>query len=197
MYFEHQHFIVALIPKTASQTVMAWCLANGLEKTVDGTPGDKPVFAIFRNHRDRIVSGITEDLFHLTYQKNPNLQSLSDSEKKQLCLVDIENWAKDPSKPITYDSHHYGNLVGYLPKNVESIQKVNWIKFEDLLLIDKIITKTVGIENTLIPLAPEHFKIVNLRPDKEWYFDQISKFPNVISWLVPYIVSQSKVETIQ
>ena len=197
MYFEHQHFLVILTPKSASTTVMSWCLANGLEKIVDDTPVDKPVFSIFRNHRDRIISGIAEDLFYLTHQKNPNLQSLSDSEKKQLCLVDIENWAKDPSRPITQEGHHYENLSGYLPKNVESIQKVNWIKFEDLLSIDKIITKTLGIENTLIPLTSEHFQIWDLRPSKEWYFYHMSKFPSVCSWLENHINSQTKVETIQ
>jgi hypothetical protein len=197
MYLEHSHFCIALTPKSASTTVLNWCIANSMQKIMDDRCVNKPMFSIFRNHRDRIISGIAEDLFRSAVNKHTNWYTLSEDDKNNLLIKDIEFWAINPAINVTSDSYHYGNLQDFLPNNIKTLEEIHWIKFEDVMAIDKIIVQYLNISSDLVVLMRQSLVWQDpVRPSKEWYYDKISKFPDAVAWIEKHINSQLVVETI-
>lgn len=197
MYFEHSHFCIALTPKSASSTVLNWCIANSMQEIIGSLCVNKPMFSIFRNHRDRIISGIAEDLYRLSLQKYPNLDSLPADERDTLLIKEIDQWAVNPATHVSPDSYHYGNLYQYLPKSISKLEDIKWIRFEDVMSIDKIIVQYLNISSDLVvPMRQSQVWQDTDRPPKEWYYDKISKFPDAVAWIEQHINSQIVVQTI-
>lgn len=197
MYFEHSHFCIALTPKSASSTVLNWCIANSMQQIIGSSQVTKPMFSIFRNHRDRIISGIAEDLYRLSLQKYPNLDSLPADERDTLLIKEIDQWAVNPATHVSPDSYHYGNLYQYLPKSISKLEDIKWIRFEDVMSIDKIIVQYLNISSDLVvPMRQSQVWQDTDRPPKEWYYDKISKFPDAVAWIEQHINSQIVVQTI-
>lgn len=197
MYLEHSHFCIALTPKSASTTVLNWCTENNMQKIIGSSQVTKPMFSIFRNHRDRIISGIAEDLFRLTANKYSNWYSMNEDDKKVLLIKDIEAWAVNPATHVSPDFYHYGNLHQYLPKSIRKLEEVKWIRFEDVMAIDKIIVQYLNISSDLVvPINQSLIWQDTVRPSKDWFYDKISKFPNAVAWIENHIDSQITVQTI-
>lgn len=197
MYFEHSHFCIALTPKSASTTVLNWCFANSMQQITESRRVTKPMFSIFRNHRDRIISGIAEDLYRLSLQKYPNLDSLPADERDTLLIKEIDHWAINPATKVSPDYYHYGNLHHYLPKSIRKPEDIKWIRFEDVMSIDKIIVQYLNISSDLVvPMRQSLVWQDPDRPSKEWYYDKISKFPNAVAWIEQHSNSQIVVQTI-
>lgn len=155
------------------------------------------MFAVYRNHKDRIISGIAEDLFSVTLQKNPNLHLLSDSEKKEQCLVELTRWCLEPTfQNIDPTAYHYGSLADYInPRHLVNV--INWIRFEDLHVLHKIINYKLQSELDLIPFVFNERYVNKFRPSKEWYYYQLSNFPERMNLIHRHIDSQAEMITIQ
>jgi len=183
MIFEHQHFSFNCVPKTGSKTTSAWCEANGLIE-VNILNQKKPVFATMRDHKDRIISGIFEDIFHLTLTKF-NITGLEPFDDiKHLYENTINNWLLNYTKKVLPSECHYAKLESYfLTSKRIDMSTVHWIHMDDILIIDQLINKTLGFDLKLTPVVPENFIFDNRRPPKEWFFEIIKENSQVLSWI--------------
>ena len=65
MIYEHKDFFIACIPKTGSKSTSSWCIRNNLTPVTEYM-FNKPVFATMRNNKERVLSGMAEDLYYRT-----------------------------------------------------------------------------------------------------------------------------------
>ncbi len=76
-------------------------------------------------------------------------------------------------------------------------EEVKWIRFEDVMSIDKIIVHYLNISSDLVvPISQSLIWQDTDRPSKDWFYDKISKFPNAVAWIENHIDSQITVQTI-
>ena len=166
MIFEHQYFFLNCIPKTGSKSTSFWCETNGMVK-VNKINFDKPVFATIRNQKDRIISGIFEDIFHLTLTTY-NLTGLEPfNDVEHLYKKTIDNWALNCSINVLPHQCHYANLEAYFLASESDLSKIHWIHMDDLVDIDRIINKVLGFDLKLKPFTKENFRFDYRRPPKE------------------------------
>ena len=184
MIFEYQHFFFNCIPKTGSKTTSNWCKINNMSN-VSQVNFEKPVFAIMRDQKDRIISGIFEDIFHSTLI-NYNITGLEPFvEVEHLYRKTISEWAKDCSINVLSHQCHYADLEMYF-FNTEiavNLSEIYWIHMDDILIIDQLINKVFGFDLKLSPVLKENFSFDNRRPSKEYFYEIIKDNVQVMLWL--------------
>ena len=177
MIYEHELFFINCIPKTGSKSSTWWCESNGL-KIVNQIDHSKPIFATMRDNRDRIISGIAEDLYHVTEQKYNLIGNELFVDIKHLYQETTDNWLADLRHPIARGQCHYANLQSYFDPKI-NLSKVYWIHVDDLSIIDRLISSIVNVK--LLPLT------INLletnRPPKEWFFGIIKENTSAVRWI--------------
>ena len=177
MIYEHELFFINCIPKTGSKSSTQWCETNGL-KLSNQINHSKPIFATMRNNRDRVISGIAEDLYYVTKQKY-NLQGTELFEDVKDFYKEVtDNWLVDLRHPISTTQCHYAGLQSYFNRNID-LSMVHWIHINDLPIIDQLISSIVAV--TLEPLT------VNVtethRPPKEWFYEIIKQNKSAVDWI--------------
>ena len=179
MIYEHEKFFLNCIPKTASKSFGKWCNLNGMHHSTDIT-NSKPMFAVYREPRERIISGIAEDLYYITVCKY-QLNVVDDlSGYMTQFEEDVKIWLENPHHPIASDQCHYSDLLAYFPKHID-LHNVQWVHMNDILSVHDIIGNVVGIELTAIPA--DQMNTTTSRPPKSWYWELIKTSPMVTSWV--------------
>ena len=188
MILEHDNFFINCIPKTGSKSSTNWCKHNGM-LPVNSVSLDKPIFATMRDNKDRILSGLTEDLHYVTIRKY-NLTSLEKFvDVEHLFKTTVEEWLCNPVHPVSTEQCHYAPLRSYFGGNID-LNKVNWIHMKDLLVIDQLINNVLGQDQKLNPLLADAFNFETFRPSTSWYWDLLSKDSRVTDWLDSYVKTQ-------
>ena len=177
MIYEHDLFFINCIPKTGSKSSIHWCESNGL-KIVNQIDHSKPIFATMRDNRDRIISGISEDLYYVTKQKY-NLQGDELFEDiEYLYKESIDNWLTNLRHPIATGQCHYANLQSYFNPKI-NLSLINWIHVDDLPIINQLISSIIDVN--LIPMTVTLDK--THRPPKEWFYEIIKENTSAVRWI--------------
>ena len=186
MIFEHQHFFLNCIPKTGSKSTSNWCKINDMSKVDQvNLDSEKPVFATMRDQKDRIISGIFEDIFHSTLIMY-NLTGLEPLiEVDHLYKKTIDEWAENCFTNVLSHQCHYANVESYFSKTTSfnDLLEVYWIHIDDILIIDQLINKELGFDVKLKPLLKENFRFDKRRPPKEYFYEIIKDNAQVMLWL--------------
>jgi hypothetical protein len=149
--------------------------------------GDKPVFATYRDTKDRVISGIAEDLYYITVKKH-KLNVVDDlTNHLGLFEEDVRLWLSNPTHPVTPDQCHYAKLANYFPGNID-LNTVHWVHMNDLLNAHNIIKDTIGV--TVAEMPADKIIFDTNRPTKEWYWNLLSTNQNVVNWIDSYCTSQ-------
>jgi hypothetical protein len=138
------------------------------------------MFAVYREPRDRIISGIAQDLYYITvckYQLNvvDDLSGYMTEFEEDVLL-----WLQNPRHPIASDQCHYAALRAYFPNYIK-LQDVHWVHMNDILSVHNIIGNVVGTE--LAAITEYQMNTDTSRPPKTWYWDLIKTNSAVTSWL--------------
>lgn len=192
MIFEHQHFFFNSIPKTGSKSTTWWCEHNGMQQVRANKIG-KPIFATYRDTRDRIISGITEDLYFITKEQHGLTGEETFSLVESMYRHVAETWSLVPYHPISKVQCHYGTLQSYLGSQVD-LSRVHWVPMNQIDQIDQIINTTLGFDADLTALPKEQFILETNRPPKEWFYNIISKNKSAVDWIEQRIQQDYKPE---
>jgi hypothetical protein len=192
MIFEHQHFFFNSIPKTGSKSTTWWCKQNAM-LPVRANKVEKPIFATYRDTRDRIISGITEDLYFITKEQNGLTGEETFSSVEYMYRHVAELWSVAPYHPISKVQCHYATLQSYLGSQVD-LSQVHWVSMNQIDQIDTVINATLGFAAGLTPLPKEQFILATDRPPKEWFYNIISEHKSAVDWIEQRIQQDYKPE---
>jgi hypothetical protein len=181
MIFEHQHFFFNSIPKTGSKSTTWWCEYNNMQR-VCANNTTKPIFATYRDTRDRIISGIAEDLYFITKEQYKLTGEEPFATVESLYQQTVEDWAQKPFHPISTVQCHYSSLQSYLGNKI-NLSQVHWISMNQIDQINTIINTTLGFDAGLTSLPKEQFILATDRPPKEWFYNIIGKHESAVAWI--------------
>ena len=181
MIFEHQYFFFNSIPKTGSKSTTWWCEQNAM-LPVRANNTNKPIFATCRDTRERIISGIAEDLYFITKERHSLTGQEAFNTVESLYQQIAEAWAEKPFHPISTVQCHYGTLQSYLGSKI-NLSQVHWIPTDLLDQVDTIINTVLGFDTGLTALPKEQFILATDRPPKEWFYNIIGKHKSAVEWI--------------
>jgi hypothetical protein len=148
---------------------------------------DKPVFATYRDTKDRVISGLAEDLYYVTVKKH-NLNVVDDlTTHLDLFEEDVRVWLKNPIHPVSSEQCHYARLANYFPENTD-LDNVHWVHMNNLNVVHTIIQDTIGVSVKAMPV--ERIILDTNRPSKEWYWNLLKSNQSVLDWLESYCANQ-------